>query len=91
MKKKLKPNTQITMTVKEKEKMKKKAIADALQIITLFPLLALRDEFGFGEKRLKRFMDRMHNDIDAYEKGYLDLADVATTLKKEVNIEVVDE
>lgn len=78
------------MSVKEIEKMKKSAIADAIQIVTLFPLLALRDEFGFGEKRLKRFMDRMQNDIEAYEKDYIDLADVARVLKEEANIEVVE-
>lgn len=87
---KLNPNQKITITIREREQIKKKAIKDALQIITYFPLLALRDEFGFGAKRLQRFTDRMHSDIEAYNKGYIDIIDIAETIKKETGIEIIE-
>ena len=86
--KKLGRNQQITMTPKQIERMKRDVIRDTLRVMKVFPLLALRDTFGFGEVRLRRYMDKFDDILDSYNKDYIDLVDVAKTIKDEVNIDV---
>ena len=86
--KKVKNKQKFTFTIKQMEQMKVKAMNDAIEVLTLFPLLTLRDEYGFGEKRLKQFLGRMQANIDAYNAGTINLLDVAKVLEDEVNIKV---
>lgn len=84
------PNRQITMTLKEQrqrdKRLEERAIQNALSVLGLIPLLALRDEFGFGEKRLRKYIQKYNDILDAQTKEYLTLVDIAETLEKEVNI-----
>lgn len=92
MKNRLSPNTKITMTVKEREQMKarahEKGLNDALNITNMLPLIALRDEYGFGHKRMRRYMERYQNTLDAFFKDYLTLEDIAEVMEEEVKIDV---
>lgn len=90
-KKKLGRNQQITMTPKQIEQMKKETIKETLKLMRLFPLLALRDGFGFGEVRLRRYMEKFDDILDSYNKDYIDLVDVAKVMKDEVGIDVWEE
>lgn len=91
MRKKVGRNHKITVTPKQLEKIRKDTIQDTLKIMKVFPILALRDGFGFGEVRLKRYMEKFDDLIDSYNKDYIDLFDVAKVLEDEVNINVWDE
>ena len=51
-----------------------------------FPLLTLRDKFGFGKARLNRFMDKMVDLYEAYELDYIDLADLDRTIMDETGV-----
>lgn len=51
-----------------------------------FPLLTLRDKFGFGKERLNRFMDKMMDLYEAYELDYVDLADLDRTIMEETGV-----
>lgn len=51
-----------------------------------FPLLTLRDKFGFGKERLNRFMDKMLDLYEAYELDYVDLADLDRTIMEETGV-----
>lgn len=51
-----------------------------------FPLLTLRDKFGFGTARLNRFMDKMVDLYEAYELDYIDLADLDRTIMEETGV-----
>ncbi len=48
----------------------------------------LDDEFGFGQKRLQRFIDRFENKAVCLGEGFCTWADVAETLKRERNIKL---
>ena len=54
----------------------------------LLTLMILRDEFGFGHKRAKRFMDKYHDILDSYAKGYINSYDIRTTLEEELKMEI---
>lgn len=67
----------------------KQAIEQATNFALAAPMLILRDEFGFGEKRLMKFYEAYVDMYDSIEKGYLDIEDIVDTLREEVNIELI--
>lgn len=88
---KLNPNRKVQYSIKQIRKMKaeeyKKGQQEALNIVNVFPLLVLRDKFGFGKKRLKRFSEEYLEVIDAYNKDYLDFDDVVKMMEEETGID----
>ena len=88
MAKKLNPNRKVTMTVREINKLKENATIRAVQITQLFPLMVLRDKYGFGSKRLSEYQKHYNDLWDAYNKGYLKLEDIANTIYEETGIKV---
>lgn len=89
---KLNPNRQVTFSVKElrqrDKRIEEKAFTNSQRIVNLFPLLALRDEFGFGRKRMMRFIKKYHEIIQDYNKGYINFEDIAKVMKEEVKIDL---
>jgi hypothetical protein len=79
------------MTVKELEKVKRDATNIAVKITHLFPLWVLRTKFGFGEKRLRRFMAEYADLLDSFNKDYVSLPDIAQQLEKETGIRLDEE
>lgn len=84
--KKQRNKQKISMTVKELEKVKKNATETAVKITNLFPVWILRTKYGFGEKRLREFMQHYAELLEAYDKGYVSLPDIAQQLDKETGI-----
>lgn len=76
----------VVMTQKQIDKMKEESLNHALNVIVGMSLLTLRDEFGFGHERLLRYQKRFENNVDAYNKNYLNMQDVWDTLGKETKI-----
>lgn len=52
------------------------------------PMMVLRDFFGFGGQRLKRFYENLIEMYDSIDKNYLDLKDISETLKEEAGIDL---
>ena len=50
--------------------------------------MALRDEFDFGKVRMARFVDKMHDVLDSYNRGYISVRDLHDTIKEETGIDV---
>lgn len=74
------------MTVQELEKIKRNATLQAVRVTNYFPLLILRDHFGFGEVRLKRFQEKYASMWDDFNNGLIDIGDIAAVLDEEVNV-----
>lgn len=88
------PNRQITTTLKQQrkrdEKIRERGMRDAQRITSLFPLLVLRDKYGFGKKRMEEYLAEFKKVIEAYNEGYLDFEDIVKTLQEEVKIDMSD-
>ena len=52
------------------------------------PMMVLRDFFGFGGQRLKKFYLALIDMYDSIDKNYLDLEDISETLKEEAGIDL---
>lgn len=82
-------------TLDQIEGIKRKTVEDtvdrvsreAFQRMMVLSLLVLRDEWGFGEKRISRFMDQLSVLIVDVSEGRLSMDDITTTLEKELGLE----
>ena len=55
----------------------------------LMGIMALRDEFGFGTSRLQRFIDKVDDMFDSYNRDYISLKDLTETIENETGIKVL--
>ena len=86
IKKKGMPPTLARMTQIRKDNMLISAAGKANMIISL---MVLHDKFGYGEKRLNKFIDEYYKQLDAYNSGYVEsVKDFTTVLKEECGIEL---
>lgn len=84
------------LTWEQIEAMKRKAFEDgekssidrASKWSMFAPMMVLRDYFGFGGQRLKRFYENLIDMYDSIDKDYLDLEDISETLKEEAGIDL---
>ena len=68
-------------TVKIKEQL--------LDTVTVLSVATLHDEFGYGEKRLNKFIDEYQKQLEAYNSGYVErVRDFTTVMKEEGGIEL---
>lgn len=61
----------------------------AIVFIMGLPLHVLRNEFGFGRKRLRRFMDYFMRMWEQYERDEITLEDLAEFVEKETGVKVL--
>lgn len=90
-KKKLKKklmNTEVKLTPKDMQKLRESVLEESISVINLIPLMVLRDKFGFGVVRLERYLDHLYDAIDSFNKGYINLIDVAEMLESEVGLKI---
>jgi hypothetical protein len=66
-----------------------KLINSAYKAFMLLGLMALRDEFKFGPERMQRYVDKMHDLLDSYNKGYISIEDLNQTIYEELGIKVM--
>lgn len=71
------------------EKGRQDSIERATNLSVAVPLMVLRDEFGFGNKRLNQFFDNFLELYDSIDKNYLNIDDILKTLKEETGIEII--
>lgn len=66
-----------------------KLIAAAGKANMIISLMVLHDKFGYGEKRLNKFIDEYQKQLEAYNSGYVErVSDFTTVLKEECGIEL---
>lgn len=65
------------------EKVKKKVIENVL----LMTCSVLQDEYGFGTKRIDRFMERFNGRTNAIKFNYVTWADIGQQMSKELGIQ----
>lgn len=94
MKKKKKTPT-YNFTLDQIEGIKKKAVKEtvdrvsreAFERMMVLSLLVLRDEWGFGEVRMDRFIDQLSTLVEDVSVGRLSMDDITATLEDELGIE----
>ena len=59
------------------------------QLTTLLALTVLHFKFGFGTKRLERFVDMYQDLLDSYNRGYVSVEDLNVDLEQETGIKVI--
>lgn len=64
-------------------------ISAAYRAFLLMGIMALRDEFGFGTSRLQRFIDKVDDMFDSYNRDYISLKDLTETIENETGIKVL--
>lgn len=76
---------------KMKEEAAQKAAKRAFIAMLGLPLIALMDEFGFGKKRLERFMEKLLGEYRCFDEGYITLEEIAAVVKEETGVEILSE
>lgn len=71
------------------EKGRSEAIQTATDYSMAVPIIVLRDEFGFGAKRLEKFIDATYELYDSIDQKYLNLEDIVETIKEETGVEII--
>ena len=87
-KRKLLNQKPVTLTHAEIQKMKEDATLAAIEAVLVVPLLVLRDDFGFGKKRLAHFQERLRKQLDLASEGYVSLQDIRKVLADELGVKV---
>ena len=66
-----------------------KLISAAAKANMLISLMVLHDKFGFESKRLQRYIDEYHKQLEAYNSGYIEtVKDFEEVLWDECGIKV---
>lgn len=55
----------------------------------LIVMTVLHDKFGFGGKRLERFLEYYADLLDSYNRGYVSIDDLNNTLFEETGIKII--
>lgn len=76
------------LSSKEREKIQSTIFEKSMLVLSGVPLIVLRDTFGFGKKRLKRFSDEFLKQLKCVEKGAVTLEELHEIIKKETGMEV---
>lgn len=72
------------------KKGRKDSIEKASQLSMAVPMMVLRDEFGFGQKRLLDFYNAFVELYDSISKGYLNINDIIKTINEETGVEIIE-
>ena len=63
-------------------------ISASFRAFLLLGTMALRDEFGYGNARMSRWIVKMHDLLDSYKRGYVSIQDLHDTILEETGIDV---
>ena len=93
MKKKRDPVYQMTHEELKKYEQRayQKAVSDNVKYLYALSYLALRDEFGFGRKRMKQFMKSLSINLEDLMKERFSLTDIEEVMKEEIGLEIFED
>ncbi len=81
-----------TLTVREIQNIKDEAVNEAVDLSCrlLFALsgMVLRDKWGFGKKRMKRFIEQLLDAYESYSIGYVNIEDCMGAIKEETGYNI---
>lgn len=66
-----------------------KLIESSYKANMILALTVLHDKFGFGKKRIDRFLDEYKELLDSYERGYISADDLNMVLHEEVGVKIL--
>lgn len=72
------------------EKGRKESIDRASQLSMVVPIMVLRDEFGFGKKRIDKFIAAYIELYNSISEDRLDLKDIIKTINEETGVKIVE-
>lgn len=78
-----------TLAKKDLEKATDKIKAMTVDTVMILSVATLHDEFGFGEKRYKQFLDRANKKADCLMGDMVSWKDYIDTIKEEPGIEMI--
>lgn len=61
---------------------------EVFKVMLTIAMYTLHDKYGFGNKRLERFMDHVNETLDYINDDYITMNDIQEVLKDECQIEV---
>lgn len=73
---------------KVKDRAYQKGRRDAMKEVWMIPLIVLRDEYGFGQKRMADYIKAFDKQLGAVNEGYLKIEDIKQMLRDEVGIDL---
>ena len=76
----------LTISEKRLNKMKSQWIQHATDTVEMMFLLALHDEFGFGEQRLTRVLQKVEFIADSIAEKRLKIQDIQQVLQEETGV-----
>lgn len=62
---------------------------EAFDYLIVISLIVLRDFFGFGGKRLERFIDGVYEYYESITKKLVDIDEIIEAIKEETGIEIM--
>ena len=63
-------------------------VSASFRAFLLLGAMALRDEFGFANARMSRWIVKMNDLIDSYSRGYISIQDLHDTILEETGIDI---
>ena len=84
------PNIPAWQVRKMIDKAKKEAVGDAIECAWAIMFTALRDKFGWTNEQLKELWDKINSLSESVNLGYVNVTDLAHTLKEEAGIRLVE-
>lgn len=82
------PPRTYTLTDVDLQRIKSKAVDDALRALLAIPVMVLHDKYGFGEVRLSRFMGYVNTWIKAIHEDENTLAELIDLAEKEAGFKI---
>ena len=70
------------------ERARREGCRFAVEMMLGFPIMVLRDKYGFGRKRLEQFVDHVTELYDSFERGYITLEDLRDTIHAETGVTI---
>ena len=65
-----------------------KAVSENVKYLYALSYLELRDDFGFGRKRMKKFMKGLSVNLDDLMKERFSLTDIEEVMRDEIGLEI---
>lgn len=72
------------------EKAKTEAVGDAVEYAWAIMFTVMRDKFGWTNEQLKELWDQINSLSESVNLGYVNITDLAYTLKEEAGIRLVE-
>lgn len=75
---------------KIKDDATQRALHQAFRMMIAFPVMAVRNQYGFQSKAIKRMVDDIFKFYHDYENGFITLEDIDDIIKHETGYKILD-